>query len=91
MKIPGTAPFLSGSATARSLRSACRTGQFDMPLVYNGQEAGMDKRLDFFEKDPIEWREHHYFEIYKILLNLNLEKQSAVERQSRRNICPDCR
>lgn len=48
----------------------------DMPLVYNGQESGMDKRLDFFEKDPIEWREHHFFEIYKILLNLNLENKA---------------
>ena len=29
-----------------------------MPLVHNGQEAGSAKRLAFFEKDPIEWREH---------------------------------
>ena len=29
-----------------------------MPLVYNGQEAGYDKRLEFFERDPIQWREH---------------------------------
>ena len=27
-----------------------------MPLVYSGQEAGMDKRLEFFEKDLIEWK-----------------------------------
>ena len=26
-----------------------------MPLIYNGQEASLDKRLEFFEKDPIEW------------------------------------
>jgi 1,4-alpha-glucan branching enzyme len=26
-----------------------------MPLVYNGQEACNDKRLQFFEKDPINW------------------------------------
>lgn len=29
-----------------------------MPLIYNGEEAGLDKQLEFFEKDPIEWRPH---------------------------------
>ena len=29
-----------------------------MPLVYNGQEAGLERRLSFFEKDSIVWREH---------------------------------
>ncbi|MBB3763157.1 alpha-amylase family glycosyl hydrolase [Sphingomicrobium lutaoense] len=29
-----------------------------IPLIYNGQEAGLAKRLEFFEKDPIEWRDH---------------------------------
>ncbi len=28
-----------------------------MPLVYNGQEAGNRKRLAFFERDPIVWKE----------------------------------
>ena len=27
-----------------------------MPLVYSGQEAGLAKRLAFFEKDEIDWR-----------------------------------
>ena len=26
-----------------------------MPLIYSGQEAGLDKRLEFFEKDLIDW------------------------------------
>ena len=26
-----------------------------MPLIYNGQEAGLDKRLEFFVKDTINW------------------------------------
>jgi glycosidase len=26
-----------------------------MPLIYSGQESGLDKRLEFFEKDFIEW------------------------------------
>ena len=29
-----------------------------IPLVYNGQEAGNDKRLKFFERDPIQWKDH---------------------------------
>jgi 1,4-alpha-glucan branching enzyme len=29
-----------------------------IPLVYNGQEAGNDKRLKFFERDPIAWKTH---------------------------------
>jgi glycosidase len=29
-----------------------------IPLIYNGEEAGNPKRLKFFEKDPIAWREH---------------------------------
>lgn len=28
-----------------------------IPLLYNGQEAGLNKRLEFFERDPIEWKE----------------------------------
>lgn len=26
-----------------------------IPLIYNGQEVGFDRRLEFFERDPIEW------------------------------------
>jgi glycosidase len=48
----------------------------DMPLIYNGQEAAFNKRLDFFEKDLIEWKESKYFELYK-KLNL-LRKQNNV-------------
>jgi glycosidase len=41
-----------------------------MPLVYSGQEAGLEKRLSFFEKDPIEWRAHPMGGVYSALLNL---------------------
>ena len=27
-------------------------------MIYNGQEAGNDKRLKFFERDPIAWKGH---------------------------------
>ena len=29
-----------------------------IPLVYNGQEAGNDKRIKFFDRDPIVWKTH---------------------------------
>ncbi len=41
-----------------------------MPLLYNGQEAGNDKRLEFFERDPIAWREHPIGELYRTLFGL---------------------
>ncbi|MDR7332918.1 alpha-amylase family glycosyl hydrolase [Roseateles asaccharophilus] len=28
-----------------------------MPMIYNGQEAGLAKRLAFFERDPIAWKD----------------------------------
>ena len=31
-----------------------------IPLVYNGQEAGNERRLKFFERDPIAWRKHKH-------------------------------
>ena len=41
-----------------------------MPLVYNGQEAGNTRRLQFFEKDPLVWREHPNGELYRKLFAL---------------------
>ena len=41
-----------------------------MPLVYNGQEAGSDKRLEFFDKDVINWRADPQGELYRQLFAL---------------------
>jgi glycosidase len=41
-----------------------------MPLIYNGQEAGNPRRLAFFEKDPIEWKQHPLGDLYKQLFAL---------------------
>jgi 1,4-alpha-glucan branching enzyme len=38
-----------------------------IPMIYNGQEAGNTKRLQFFEKDPIEWREHPHAALFRSL------------------------
>ncbi len=35
-----------------------------MPLIYNGQEAGLDKRLEFFEKDEIKWKDFETAQLY---------------------------
>ena len=41
-----------------------------IPLIYNGQEAGSDKRLEFFTKDEITWREDPQGELYRSLFAL---------------------
>lgn len=47
-----------------------------MPLIYSGQEAGLDKRLLFFDKDPIEWKEHSNTEIFTKLLAFKKRNQA---------------
>ena len=47
-----------------------------MPLIYNGQEAGEEKRLAFFEKDTIQWKEHPIGALYKKLIAL--KKQNSA-------------
>jgi len=43
-----------------------------IPLIYSGQELPNLKRLKFFEKDAIEWRENcELHDFYKTLLNLH--------------------
>jgi hypothetical protein len=47
-----------------------------MPMIYSGQEAGLSKRLLFFEKDEIEWQEHPFADIYTKLLHLRRENNA---------------
>ena len=47
-----------------------------MPLVYSGQEAGLDKRLAFFDKDQIPWRDHPNTALYSALLHLKRENRA---------------
>lgn len=45
-----------------------------MPLIYNGQEAGNDKRLEFFEKDLIRWNDAHPLgELFKNLVTFKTD------------------
>ncbi len=48
-----------------------------IPLIYNGQEAGNPRRLQFFEKDPIAWREHPNGALYADLIRLR-KKTTAL-------------
>lgn len=44
-----------------------------MPLVYSGQESGMDKRLEFFKRDPIQWGNYPMASFYQSILDLKSE------------------
>ena len=41
-----------------------------MPLVYGGQEAGLNRSLKFFEKDQIDWSKMPYEGLFKKLFDL---------------------
>jgi glycosidase len=41
-----------------------------MPLVYSGQEAAINKRLEFFGKDLIPWGDYPFQSLYSTLLRL---------------------
>ena len=43
-----------------------------VPMIYNGQEVGLDRRLEFFERDPIVWPKetHPTTKLYRVLTQL---------------------
>lgn len=47
-----------------------------MPLLYSGQEAGLDKRLRFFDKDTIDWSELPLEGFYKSLHQLKKNNEA---------------
>ncbi len=47
-----------------------------MGLIYSGQEAGLDKRLRFFEKDTINWDNLVYSDLYTTLNKLKKENKA---------------
>ena len=53
-----------------------------MPLVYNGQEAGLDKRLEFFSADPIEWKDDQLQAFYAELLSLKKDHAALAHGAS---------
>jgi len=52
-----------------------------MPLIYSGQEASLNKRLKFFEKDNIDWSNDSLSPFYRQLLELK-ENNNALHNGS---------
>ena len=50
---------------------------FGMPLIYSGQEAPNDKRLRFFEKDTVNWKDYAWSPLFT-QLNALKESESAL-------------
>ena len=47
-----------------------------VPLLYSGQEACLDKRLKFFERDPIVWEKCGLTDFYKDLIQLKKDNEA---------------
>ena len=47
-----------------------------MPLIYSGQEAGLNHRLAFFDKDQITWQPHPFAQMYKTLFHLKRKNKA---------------
>ena len=52
-----------------------------MGLIYNGQEAGLDKRLWFFNKDEIDWSDFSRSAFFKTLTDLKHRNQALWNGQ----------
>lgn len=50
---------------------------YGFPLILNGQEVGLSKRIEFFEKDPIDWTDTLGLQkFYQSLVSLKKENQA---------------
>jgi glycosidase len=70
----GPAPEIYGEAYEAAIAMSF-VGE-GMPLIYNGQEAGLDRRLEFFEKDEIEWRDDPLADLFADLIALKTETRA---------------
>jgi glycosidase len=52
-----------------------------MPLIYNGQESRLAKRLAFFEKDPIAWGRYELSDFYARLVALKRKHPALAAGQ----------
>lgn len=53
---------------------------YGIPLIYSGEETGLDKRLKFFDKDLIEWdQQSPWHRFYKTLLGLRKRSKVIAE------------
>lgn len=51
------------------------------PMIYNGQEAGNNRRLAFFERDPIDWQPHPIGDLYQSLFALKHDNEALWNGQ----------
>ncbi len=63
-----------GNATEACI--ALTTSFRSMPLIYSGEEAGLDHRLLFFDKDQIIWRTYPLANVYTKIFNLKKENKA---------------
>ncbi len=52
-----------------------------MPLIYSGQESGLDKQIEFFEKDPIDWKDFKFEALYRDLNQLKKDNPALWNGQ----------
>ena len=52
-----------------------------MPLIYSGQEAGLDRRLDFFDRDVIDWSDLSASRLYAELAALKKRSPALAAGQ----------
>ena len=64
------AAHYGGAFRAMAVLAATLPG---MPMIYSGQEAGLNKQLQFFEKDTINWADVQHADFYAGLLRLKKE------------------
>ncbi|PHN06852.1 alpha-amylase [Flavilitoribacter nigricans DSM 23189 = NBRC 102662] len=51
---------------------------YGVPMLYSGQEAGLDKRLRFFEKDTIDWSDPNQLQpFYTQLVQFRLDNEAV--------------
>jgi hypothetical protein len=53
-----------------------------VPLIYSGEEAGLNQRLLFFDKDEIIWQPHPFADIYAALFNLKKANKALWNSES---------
>ena len=79
-------------AAAKVMEVLCFTLPKGQPLVYTGQEVGITRRLEFFEKDPItDWNPNQYTDFIKTLVALRHDHPclAAGEKGAPAELIPD--
>lgn len=74
---------LGGGAAPFAVLSFMLNG---IPLIYNGQEIGLDRRLAFFERDPISWHPHPLTSFYQTLCQLRHQHAALATGSDQRRI-----